>query len=552
MGAACKSGNECVSGLFCATGAPGGLCSVDCVDGTTCTEGQSCWHVGGDNFCVPSCTDRSTCRSDWQCFGGQCVPACTAPTDCGARGFSCDSGQCNPLPGVANGGACTFDEDCSSMLCLSGICRAACDNEAACPVAETCAVNAIGDNGELFPTTQIRPACIPRRGGATPGKACEVDDDCDQGSCQFGRCVNLCSADAQCGSTAACSTLAVYLDSGTYPNVKVCLPVGTLTFATPLSLASIPSTAQSFALFATLTKTTDYENVAGIATMSEPDGNEIYTVPESEDAFYNALIRYYPTEISSTMLVPNSPAYTLKQGMYSFTAGSSKGGAMSVTGYVKIAKAPITTGTLSLNFYVTDLSGGACDRAKVTEANGATKLANAISEIKSIYEQAGITIADVTFQTSTATNTIASDAPGDLGRVLEAGTKGHQTEVGMDIVLIRSISSSSSPGLISLGIAGGIPSAPVLGNPHSGVVVAMDAVCDYGNDWQSVLASTIAHEAGHSMGLFHNVEQTGARDAITDNNGDGASSLMYWLEYGGSKLSAQQAEVLRHDPKVKQ
>ena len=553
VGAACKTGSNCKSGLSCVPDLPGGMCTSECSQ-TACGDGQSCHDFGGANLCVPTCTDRSQCRSDYQCLDGVCVPPCSAPTDCAPRGFSCDNGQCTPLPGAADGASCSVDEDCSSQLCLIDTCRRACDSEAACPVDQTCAINAMGDNGELTPTTQIRPACIPRRGGATPGKACKVDGDCDQGTCQYSLCVNLCNSEAQCGSSGTCSDVPILLDSGTYPNVKLCLPSPSLlTFDTGLMMAQIPSTARSFSLFVSLQNTTDYENVAGIVGLNEPDGTEIYTVPQSEADLYAALLRYYPTEISSTMTVPNSPAYTLKQGVYSYQAGSSKGGPLDVTGYLKVSKDPITTGSLQLNFYVTDLSGGACNRARVTASSGASSLSSAIQDIKDIYAAAGITIDKVTFQSSTANNSVTRDAASDLGQVLEAGTSGHSTKIGMDIVLVRGISSGSDPNLVTLGVAGGIPSAPVLGNPHSGVVVAMDAVCDYSaGEWQFVLASTIAHEAGHSFGLFHNVEQTGSKDAITDNNSDGASNLMYWLEYGGTKLSAQQGEVVRHDPKVTQ
>lgn len=540
---------------MCVTTVPGGLCTVDCST-TACPDGLVCLPVGGQSVCVKSCTTRDNCRPDWQCQSGSCVPPCTVATDCGEHGFTCDNGQCTPLPGAADGEPCGVDDDCSSQLCLLGTCRRSCDDESDCASTDTCALNRVGANGPK-PTSRIRPACVPRRGGKAPGQDCAVDDDCNQGGCVYDRCALLCSGDATCGSGSACGSMPILVDIGDFPTAGMCLPSpGLIVLDGAEQIVPVASTVRSFAIY-TAAQTTNYTIYAGVDSLTDPMGVDVYTTPQTEAAFYDLLVRYLPTEISSTMLVPNSPNYSLVTGVYSFIAGPSASAKSSTTIYLKLAKEPLTTGKLSLNFYVTDLTDAACPNAQVTVQNGPTKLAQVIQQLRDIYGKANITITDVTFHDASGVpNSIASDAPSELGTILQMATANQTATIGMDIVLIRSINESNDPSLVTLGIAGGIPSAPVLGDPHSGAVVAMDIACDYGSDWAFEIASTMAHEAGHTFGLFHNVEQDKHTDPIPDNDTNNpktaASNLMFWEEFGGSTLSAQQGAVIRSDPKVRQ
>jgi hypothetical protein len=81
------------------------------------------------------------------------------------------------------------------------------------------------------------------------------------------------------------------------------------------------------------------------------------------------------------------------------------------------------------------------------------------------------------------------------------------------------------------------------------VAISLNALCEGG---QNAFAITAAHELGHSMGLFHNVEQSGATDSITDDDTDGTNNLMYWLEQSPTQthLSPQQGQVLLGNPAV--
>src|SRR5262249_40556381 len=135
----------------------------------------------------------------------------------------------------------------------------------------------------------------------------------------------------------------------------------------------------------------------------------------------------------------------------------------------------------------------------------------------------------------------------DLDQLLQAATTNRGTTAGFDVVIVQSILNQNGGASGVLGIAGGIPSNPVLGTPHSGIAVSLETYC-YGG--QRVFGDTMGHELGHSVGLFHNVEQDGHNDPLTDTAADGNNNLMYWIEDSGSHVSSQQAQVVRNDPKI--
>ena len=122
-----------------------------------------------------------------------------------------------------------------------------------------------------------------------------------------------------------------------------------------------------------------------------------------------------------------------------------------------------------------------------------------------------------------------------------------------------------------LGLAGGIPAAPFSGTAASSLVIAIEPHMNAEGTgiYLDYLASTITHEVGHMLGLFHTTEQEGSMfDAIADTpecrysdrdaNGDdlvtfdecedaGAENLMFWEANSTSPvLSATQREVLRN------
>jgi hypothetical protein len=297
----------------------------------------------------------------------------------------------------------------------------------------------------------------------------------------------------------------------------------------------------------------DFNVAAGVGELDNPSGTAVFTTPTTTAAFYALPVRYTSAEASSVMQVPDSAAVQLTPGPWQFTYGTSSSlSTATARVYLKLSPAAITTGRLPLNFYIPDLSA-ACQA--VSAANAATVLAADISDMRNIYNQAGITISDVTFHDVSGANTIKVSIsptvpnPADLDNILRTDTAGHGTTVGMDVVLVRQIQDTNGANSNVLGIAGGIPGSPELGTAHSGAVVSIENLSACGGGGFSPTAS---HELGHTLGLYHNVESDGNHDPLSDTLADGGNNLMYWVENQGKHLTVQQGQVIRGDMKVTQ
>jgi hypothetical protein len=551
-GGPCSGTKDCVAPLQCLTIFPGGYCTADCST-AACPAGELCSAVLGAQVCLKGCTGAADCRSGYQCFQGACQPACGSDSDCG-KGFSCQGGTCMVRPGAPVGADCLADDDCSSQLCNLRKCATPCDHDNLCGATQTCSLNAIGD-GVASPTTHISPICIARRGTAAPGAACKADADCDRGACQLGLCVELCKVTGDChGQAMTCAGMTAVLDGYVTAPFSGCLPTrANIDFDGTRLVVPLPTTAQSFAIDVRADPF-DFTNLVGVFALTDPHGVQVYTPPQQPGDFYNINLRYVPTEGGSTMLVPNAPRVPITPGMYKFDGNTTNGGTLVSRVYMKLSDGPITGGNVALNFYVTDLSL-ACRSLSLSDLQNGGAIDQAIGQMKRIFMQANIAITSVNWfdVTSAQINTIKVNTTNggmelpDLDNLLLAVTGLHGTKAGLDVVLLRSITDPNGGQSGVLGIAGGIPTSPLLGTAHSGVAVSLDTLCFLGQD---TFGSTTAHELGHSMGLFHSIEMTGEHDPLTDTAGDGPNNLMYWEESSGAHLSTQQSGVIRNDPKV--
>jgi hypothetical protein len=427
-----------------------------------------------------------------------------------------------------------------------------CLSDASCPAGQTCALNSLGDGGRLGPTTHIAPGCVARRGTAGPGAACQLDGDCDRGSCQLGLCVELCAEARDChGAAMSCARLVALLDNRAMPTFGGCLPSRATLELDGGGLIPLPSTAQSFAVYTRL-EPFDFANEVGVSGLRDPAGSQIFTPAGSTDAFFNLTIRYQAEQGCSTLLVPSSPKIALATpGVYSYSLGASRAGVISSRLFVKLSDGPIASGSVPLNFYVPDLSGACRSLTLADVQHGA--LDGTVGQLRRIFAQAGITVGPVSWIDAggvgnTARVNTAPSGPElpDLGALLQAATAGRE-QTGLDILLLRSITDARGLPSGVLGMAGGIPSSPVSGTPRTGAAVSLEALC---GSSEIMFARTIAHELGHSLGLYHSVEQAGQRDPLGDTATDGDQNLMYWLESAGAHVSPQQGQVMRNDPKV--
>jgi hypothetical protein len=546
-GDSCKTNQDCAMGLSCYSDPfPDGYCAADC-SSAPCADGQTCAPIAGAGVCLKDCQAQTDCRAGYQCFGGVCTLACQADGDCG-RGFVCTSGQCMPAPGAKLGEPCSMDADCSSQLCFQNKCARSCTHDGSCEPIQTCLPNLIPPDNKM-----VVDSCAQRRGAAAPGAACMVDSDCDRGICLIGLCAELCTAAGDChGSSMTCSAMPMPLDmamtASDLPTLKVCLPQsGTISWEPLNPWLPIPSHARSMEIY-TFLPSFDFNVVAGVSELDNPSGTVEYS---SSGDLFTQPVRYAPAETSSVIQVPDSAAVQLTPGAWKFAYGTSSSLTPATARvYLKLSPSPITTGRIPLNFYITDLSG-AC--ASFTAANAASVLAADIGEIRNIFDQAGLTISDVTFHDVTGPNTIRVSTsatiamPQDLDDILRTATAGHGTTAGLDVVIVRQIQDPSGQNSGVLGIAGGIPGSPEVGTAHSGAVVSVQNLCAT----TSAFGPVVAHETGHTLGLYHNIESdTVHHDPLTDTMSDGTNNLMYWAENMGRHLTPQQGNVVRGDLKV--
>lgn len=163
-----------------------------------------------------------------------------------------------------------------------------------------------------------------------------------------------------------------------------------------------------------------------------------------------------------------------------------------------------------------------------------------IEVVDRIWNQSGgPSVGTVDLYSTTGDSIIAYDDANDLRRMAFPAEANH----GISVFFIQDFSDAAG----TLGVAGGIP-GPLGGTgvDGAGVLVALDphAYSDGTLD-TTTLGSTLAHEIGHQLGLFHTTESDGTRsDSLTtpecpssaDLDADGSYSATECEAYDGTNF----------------
>jgi hypothetical protein len=276
-------------------------------------------------------------------------------------------------------------------------------------------------------------------------------------------------------------------------------------------------------------------------------------------------------ESAHGILVPNAPDVEMIPGTWTFNVmsfsvdnGGNPFGAPSLaledsTYDVRVSvlepengQAP-TAGSLGLNLWFTGSDGLTADTAQ-TDA----RIQEAVAKFIDTYAAIGVSVAPVRYgDIDIGIDTVDSvSGPNNDFEALASATDG--AEPGINLIFVSEIVDGSSPlggfGLI-LGIAGGIP-GPTLGQGtgRSAVLLRTAAVPDgAGLPAPADLGNTMAHEAGHYLGLFHASEQAlfgpQLHDPLPDTPENDDQNLMHYNNLGNT-ISAQQGAVIRSNPWV--
>ena len=536
VGSQCAGSGDCNSGL-CLQDFPGGYCSSSCGGHlATCEPGSGCYQLqSGSAFCLAVCQADSECRQGYLCDfvetneDGKAKGFCLPPTDpqplgglC-ATGEHCQTGYC--IAGWPNGYCSSTCDQCGGGICHQNNCVVPCSSASDCRYGYVCQATQSGATG-----------CIP---GCQSDAECPQGQSCDQAS---GECKALSN-----DPTAAEDLVVKSLSLDGYGSDAI-------SFTVDQDIISFSIVADSpGAEFLTL------------ANLTAPGGQVIY------DGFHPYTSSYvvYGTDQVFVAQVPNTPQMVYGPGTWKASFGTD---GPKVTASIRVigkrADGVPSSGALDMHLYFVGLNE--------FDANGAksdSTFQGAINKVKQIYGSVGVQIGNVTYDDITGSQasklSVIDTVDGPSSELSQLFSLSKQNQGGINFFFVREIVGGND-GYIILGISGGIPGPPgVHGGPHSGVAVGMT---DY-YDGADALASTIAHEGGHFLGLFHTSEATGtAHDPLGDTaqcssssdknfdgyvtpeecGGKGADNLMFWAAaVGAEKLLPDQGFVLLRNPSVK-
>ncbi len=490
---------------------------------------------GGDGTIGESCSSNADCGDQLQCASGVCVNQCKRAPDCG-DGYSCDrKGFCHLAPGQP-GDVCTSEAACSPGL--------------SCRIDGT----ATDASGHLI------ASCTAQNSSRPPGSECQIDDDCRNGTCALGHCLDLCDETRDCGAGNSCMDIPRVEEGGALfrgcvqskGNIVWSIPVPAPTSSV---MVPIPSEARFAALVFSVD---DLAQKVGAQSLISPTAKMLYSRPceiqgpgcDPERDFYTNLVRHEPEFGQSVITLPSTPSAPLEGGAYRLQVSSYRpsGGTGSAIPHVTAVVRVDAPTVLPLHFYFLDLDDHPCESAFGGRLDAASAQLEPffqndfLGELGTIFTHAGISIGSLDYKDVLDHPDLDGLDVADAGSLLTLG----ESPTGINVFFVRTLSP------VGLQAFGPNPGPAGLGKTRqSGIVIGVDTLCY--RSWTQ-LARLTAHELARYMGLHHNVELgtylTGSppmpqhwRDGIDDSD-DSPDNLMYFSEIGGIDLSPGQRQIL--------
>ncbi len=499
---------------------------------------------GGSGGIGDHCGDNGDCGSSLQCLNAVCAPRCTRAPDCG-DGFSCtQDGLCKVASGQL-GDPCASEVDCAAGLA----CR--------------------------FTSSGLVSTCDLENDGAPPGAPCATDDDCRNGTCALGHCVDHCAISRDCAENTTCATMprltagADPVDQGPFQG---CLQsIGTLSWTIPIAgpnddgvLLPIPDIARSVAVTFAVT---DPDQKVGATHIVAPDNMTVLL--DSAATYYTDPVRHQPLFGQSVLVMPSTPTTPLVEGSYHLIVKSLKelASGMDIDGtatptMTAVIKVDISD-ILDLHFYFlnsdehpcADQFGGGPLTAARAEAS--QDFQSFVLELKALLATGSIQLGSVTYEDLPDHPDLDELDISHAGVLLSLGAHA----IGINVFFVRALSPAGlqaySPGPGPAGLAG---------TPQSGIVIGLDTLCYRPWSQQDLrlqqppkvsgpaLSHVVGHEIARYMGLYDNVEvdynmdstlgDPTHQDPISDSDTT-PQNLMWFSDLGsGTDLSIGQRDIL--------
>jgi hypothetical protein len=530
-----------------------------------------------------TCGSNDDCDGSLQCLNDICEPRCERAPDCG-DGYACRDHLCVAAD-LQQGDICHGESDCAAGL--------------ACQIK----------GSEVDPmTNRLVSNCVKENlNGHPAGSSCAGDNECRNGTCELGHCVDLCRDSLDCADSTGCMTIPRVAVAGAL--FEGCLPTqGTVSWDIPVIspsaqiLLPVPSGAPSGDVSAELVMSVDDPGQkVGVQSVLDPCGCTRYTVPCSflppsdrgactdliaADQFYsqdpssgivpfsrtiasNAAggicgapvicnpngdpmvnhFRHIPAFGRSVLLMPSIPRPgEIKNGAYqiqvsSFGLDNSPGSA------IPHVTAVIRIGTgnaLDLHFFFLDLDDHPCSAMTGNAALSAGAAQGAALFQTDYLGELKRVFGRIGIGVNAASYQDIPDRHALDGiDVADLGSLFAlgTDATGIDVFFVRSLSP--------LGVEVFGPSPGPAGVARtSGIAISLDTLCY--RDWRAVARLT-AHAIGHYMGLYHNIEPPDPVQGPSDppwqdldpDTDDSINNLMYFSQiHDGADLTVDQTFTL--------
>jgi hypothetical protein len=326
----------------------------------------------------------------------------------------------------------------------------------------------------------------------------------------------------------------------------------------------VPSNAGSISITVEGIPGTSYAlaSWAGPASVLIEDG--WMQMPENQGGIcFTCPVRIAPSQGAHASMTPNNPDAIVESGLHTarvlaFTLEGGFGGLggqmVPATGTVSLRvhaklKTPIPdTGILNLNLHFTGSRGWSSDTAPSDP-----EFQKILDTMSSTYEQVGISLGRIDYFDVDPLFQVIESIDGedsDLGEMfrLSEGTP----EDAVNVFFVDELVGPFGRGFgVLLGIAGGIP-GPILtpGSARSGVAIATKEQ----EQIDAAIETTVAHEVGHYLGLFHMLEDNlgglfpTIYDPLPDTPETNDTDWLMHFNGSGTKLSPWQGTVMRSNP----